>query len=172
MDGFIRLVATLSRVAGVAAAGMIVVSVIVVCQMVFARYVLGQSTVWQTPLVTYMLVASTFLGSPYVLLLKGHVNVDLVPIYLGHRGRVMLALFASAVSFAFCAVVLWKGLGFWYEAWESKWTAGSAWRLPLWIPYLSLPLGMGLLCLQYLADVLSVLSGRDMPFGLKPEDRP
>ena len=55
--------------------------------MVVMRYFLNASTVWQTEFVIYSLVASTFIGSPYVLLIKGHVNVDLLPIYLGRRGR-------------------------------------------------------------------------------------
>ena len=56
---------------------------IIVCQMVFIRYVLNQNTIWQTDFVTYSLIAATFIGAPYVLLTKGHVNVDVLPIYVG-----------------------------------------------------------------------------------------
>ena len=52
---------------------------LVVCQMVFVRYVLNDNTIWQTDFVTYSLVAATFVGSPYVLLTRGHVNVDVLP---------------------------------------------------------------------------------------------
>ncbi len=45
------------------------------------------------------------------------------------------------------------------------------WRARLWIPYLSLPVGMGLLALQYIADIWALATGRDLPFGLKPEDK-
>jgi TRAP-type C4-dicarboxylate transport system permease small subunit len=48
---------------------------LVTCQQVFMRYVLNASTVWQTEFVTYSIVAATFLGSPYVLMRRGHVNV-------------------------------------------------------------------------------------------------
>ena len=34
------------------------------CQMVFVRYVLDGSTVWQTEFVIYAIVAATFLGAP------------------------------------------------------------------------------------------------------------
>jgi len=37
--------------------------------------------------------------------------------------------------------------------------------LPLWIPYLALPLGIGLLALQYLADIIELLTGEDPPGG-------
>lgn len=47
--------------------------------MVVVRYVLGTSTIWQNEFVTFAVVAATLFGSPYVLLTKGHVNVDLLP---------------------------------------------------------------------------------------------
>ena len=63
---------------------------VVVCQMVFVRYVLNQTTIWQTDFVTYSLVAATFIGSPYVLLTRGHVNVDVLPL-LSRPARALLA---------------------------------------------------------------------------------
>jgi TRAP-type C4-dicarboxylate transport system permease small subunit len=36
----------------------------------------------------------------------------------------------------------------------------------MWIPYLSMPVGLGLLVLQYLVDLLCLLTGRTSPFGL------
>lgn len=166
MDYYIRLVANLSRICGIAAALMVLISVLVVCQMVFLRYVLHESVIWQTEFVTYMLLASTLVGSPYVLLLRGHVNVDLLPQYLGHRGRFILAFVASTLALVFCLVAAWTGYEFWHEAWEGGWHSETIWGPPLWIPYLAMPLGFGILSLQYIADILSLASGRDMPFGL------
>ena len=42
-------------------------------------------------------------------------------------------------------------------------------RARLWIPYLSMPVGLGLLILQYVADVLSLVTGRAPPFGIKDQ---
>jgi TRAP-type C4-dicarboxylate transport system permease small subunit len=36
----------------------------------------------------------------------------------------------------------------------------------MWIPYLSMPIGLGLLILQYLADMICVATGRVPPFGI------
>ena len=64
---------------GIFAAGLIAASVIIVCQMVIIRFVLNQNTIWQTDFVTFSIVAATFIGSPYLLLNRGHVNVDVLP---------------------------------------------------------------------------------------------
>ncbi len=53
----------LSRIFGVVAALMILLSIGVICQMVFVRAVLGQSSIWQTEFVTFSLVAATFMVS-------------------------------------------------------------------------------------------------------------
>jgi TRAP-type C4-dicarboxylate transport system permease small subunit len=170
VDSFVRLVATLSRAAGVLAAALIVVSVFIVCQMVLWRYALGRATTWQTEFVIYSLVATTLVGSPYVLLHRGHVNMDIVVLYAGERLRFWLALAATLLSLAFCALLFFYGVYFWHEAWARGWRSDTVTRVPLWIPYLSLPLGMGLLVLQLVAELGCLLTGRTRPFGLPPKE--
>ena len=87
MDRCIRAVTLLSQACGVIAAGLIAAAVLVVCHMVFVRYALNHNTIWQTDFTIYSLIAATFVGSPYVLLTRGHVNVDVLPHYLGERPR-------------------------------------------------------------------------------------
>ncbi len=172
MDLFVAIVRRLSQICGVVSALVLAAAVLVVCQMVVMRYILNESTVWQTEFVTYSIVGATLIGSPYVLLRRGHVNVDLLPLYLPHGARMVLAYLASFVALAFCAALTYTGAELWYEAWAGGWTTDSIWRLPLWIAYAPIPLGVGLLCLQYIADILCLMTGREMPFGLQPGDQP
>jgi TRAP-type C4-dicarboxylate transport system permease small subunit len=153
VNQYVRLVTWLSRAGGVAAMLLLAAAVLVVTEMVFVRYVLRGSTVWQTEFVIYALVAATFIGSPYVLLHKGHVNVDLLPSRLGRRGRFWLGLVSALLSLLFCALLAWSGWEHFHEAWSGGWTTDTVWALPLWIPLLPLPLGIGLLCLQYVAEL-------------------
>ncbi|MCG6872934.1 MAG: TRAP transporter small permease, partial [Gammaproteobacteria bacterium] len=162
----IRIVEGLSRLCGVIAAILLVVAVIIVCEMVVLRYVLEKSTHWQTEFVTYALIASTFIGSPYVLLTRGHVNVELVPLALGKRGRFILALLAYGISALFCFVMAGLSFEFWYEAWVEEWRSDTIWEPLLWQVYLSMPVGFFVISLQYLVDLLSLVTGREPPFGM------
>lgn len=168
---FIRFIGTLSRLCGIVAALMVLVSVLVVCQMVWVRYVLEASSVWQTEFVTYLLIAATFIGSPYVLLTRGHVNVDLLPMYLGHRMRLLLAYVAALLALVFCLLVTWYSAELWYESWDNGWLSETVWRVRMWIPYAAMPIGFAVMSLQYVADILALATGRDMPFGISPEQR-
>lgn len=164
---FLRVVAALSTLAGWCSAGMIVAAVALTCQMIFIRFVLNGSTVWQTEAVVYLAVAATLIGLPYVQRLRGHVNVDLVPISLTPRLRFSMAIMTSLLSIAIVGVMLWYGFEYWYFAWERGWRSDTVWSVRLWIPYLALPTGFGLLFLQLFADFVAVLLGIDKPFGLE-----
>jgi TRAP-type C4-dicarboxylate transport system permease small subunit len=166
MDRFIRAVAALSRACGVAAALLIAVSVLVIVHMVASRYLLRLPTIWQTEFVSYSIIAATLIGSPYVLLHRGHVNMDILPLYLQQRGRWWLALIATITSLGFVLLLLCYGARFWHEVWTNDWHSDTVWRVPLWIPYLALPVGMAILALQYVAEIIALVSGRTLPFGL------
>lgn len=171
MERFARAVAALSRACGVIGIALILVALFVICHMIFVRFVLGLSSIWQTEFVIFALIGSTFLGAPYVLLTRGHVNVDLVPIYLGGAARRALALFAAAGGMVFAGLVIWSSLDWWWEAWRFDFRTASMWRAPLWIPYATLPVGMAVVLLQCIAEAWAVWTRREPPFGLPPRDQ-
>ncbi len=164
---FLRAVASISTLAGWCASAMLVTAVAITCQMIFIRFVLNGSTVWQTEAVIYLVIASTLVGLPYVQRLRGHVNVDLVPLSLGAGSRKALAIVTLAISILIIGVMLWYGYEFWHFAWERGWRSDTVWGVRLWIPYLSIPVGLGLFLLQLVADLYAVVTGVDKPFGLE-----
>ena len=163
----IRFVRGLSTVSGWVSASMIVMAVAITCQMIYVRSVLGLSTIWQTEAVVYLMVAATLLGLPYVQRLRGHVNVDLIPLYLPVPLRRALHLFTLTVSSLIIAVMVYYGFDYWHVAFERNWKSDTIWGVRLWIPYMALPVGFGLLLLQLLADLLAVFKHIDNPFWLE-----
>jgi TRAP-type C4-dicarboxylate transport system permease small subunit len=169
---FLSAVEGLSRLLGYISALLLITAVLVVCHMVFNRFVMNLQTSWQTEFVTYALLASTFLGAPWVLLSRGHVNVELIPLMLGPRGRLLLAFFAYLVSATLCITLTWFSIQFWLEAWEGGWSSDSMWGPKLWKAYLPMPIGFFAISLQYIADLLCLLTGRAHPFGMEPQTPP
>ena len=169
MELYVRMVTLMARVAGVLAALLVALAVLVICDMVVERYIFNLTTVWQIDVVTYCIVGATFVGSAYVLMTRGHVNVDILPLHVGPRFRYWLALFTSLLALAFCVVIFILCTAYWYEAYSERWLSNTVWRARLWIPYLSMPVGLGLLILQYLADLLCLVTGRTPPFGIKDQ---
>ena len=75
-------------------------------------------------------------------------------------------MFAALMSAAFCAVMTVLTFLFWKEAWDNRWVSDTMWRARLWIPYASMPIGLGLLTLQYAVDIACLVTGRAPPFGI------
>jgi len=157
MEFFIRWVNRVSQAVGIVSALMIVLAVLITCQMIVIRYFLNESTVWQTEAVVYLMISATLVGLPYVQKLKGHVNVDLIPMMLPpvlRKGVVLVSLFAALFVLG---VMAYYGYELMHIAFTRGWKSETVWAFPLWIPYLSIPVGLGLFCLQLLADFLETL---------------
>ena len=170
LPAWVAVIQAVSRFFGVAAAGLIVLSIVVVCEMVFVRKVLGQSSIWQTEFVTFSLVAATFIGAPYILLTRGHVAVDVLPLMVGMPARRALHLVGSLIALTFCLFFLYGAVPWWYETFVTGQTTPSIWRARLWIPYLAVPVGLALLCLQFITEIYLVMTRRALAFGLTAED--
>ncbi|MFQ1702233.1 TRAP transporter small permease [Loktanella agnita] len=164
---FLRSVAALSTFAGWCSAAMIVMAVGITCQMIFVRFVLNQSTVWQTEAVIYLAIGSTLIGLPYVQRLRGHVNVDLIPLLLPPKARYYMCISTLSLSIAMVAVMLFYGYEHWHLTYERNWKSDTVWGVRLWIPYLALPVGFALFLLQLIADLVAVILKIDKPFGLE-----
>jgi len=164
---FLRAVAALSTFAGWCSAAMIVAAVGITCQMIFVRFVLNESTIWQTEAVVYLAISATLIGLPYVQRLRGHVNVDLIPLALPPKARYWMCLFTLTLSIAMVAVLLFYGFEHWHLTYEKNWKSDTIWGVRLWIPYLSLPIGFGLFLLQLIADLVAVVLKIDKPYGLE-----
>lgn len=164
---FIYTVSRLSTLSGWISAAMIVAAVFITCQMIFVRAVLNLSTVWQTEAVVYLMIAATLMGLSYVQLLRGHVNVDLIPLMLSNTMRKYLFIFTICSSSLIVLVMLVYGYDHWHIAYDRNWKSDTVWGVRLWIPYLALPVGFLLLLLQLIADIVAVIIGKDTPFGLE-----
>ena len=169
MDAFVRTIAAVSRALGVFSALLLAVSILVITDAIVERSVLGVATIWQNEFVTYAVVAATFLGCPYVLLTRGHVNVDILPHYLGQAARFRLAMLSAVMSLCFSLAMTWLAWHYWSESWTGNWVSDTMWRVRLWIPFAAMPLGFAVLTLQYIVDVYCLAIGRDLPFGIQAE---
>lgn len=156
---YIRAVGNLSRALAALATGLMIMAMLVVCQMILMRYAFRLPTIWQTDFVVFSATAAMFLGAPYVLMKGGHVGVDVIELIVKDRVRSRLRLVASFIGLAFCLIMLAAGWVQFHEAWAGNWRHSSVWAPPLWIPLSALPLGFGMLSLQYTAEIAGQFSG-------------
>ncbi len=165
VKAFIRWVGNLSRLFAILATLLIIAAMLVVCQMILMRYVFRLPTIWQTDFVVFSATAAMFLGAPYVLMTGGHVGVDVIEIMVQERTRARMRIVSSFLGLIFCIIMLIASWVQFHDAWSGNWKHSSMWAPPLWVPLAALPLGFGLLCLQYVAQILALVAPDGKPAG-------
>lgn len=103
----------------------------------------------------YFFAASFLLAAGYTLLEKEHVKVDVINARLSLRTRVWIDVLGFALFLPpMCALVLYYGVPFFLQAWNTGEMSSNAGGLIRWPVYLMMPLGFGLLLLQGLSELI------------------
>lgn len=103
----------------------------------------------------YFFAASFLLAAGYTLLEKEHVKVDVINAKLSQRTRVWI----DVLGFAFfltpmCLIILYYGVPFFLQAYNTGEMSSNAGGLIRWPVYLMMPLGFALLLLQGLSELV------------------
>ena len=150
-----------SQACGAFAAGALILSILVIVELVFERYFFQRAITWQTELVTILLVASTFIGSAYVLSEKAHVSMEWIYDFMSKKNIVKLKIFTSLLSLCFFLILFYFGFLMVEEAFTKNYTTGTIWDPPLWVPYSSMLIGSILMILQYIAEIIKLYDEGD-----------
>lgn len=156
---FLRAVDLASRIAAFIAGLLLIAAMLVICEMIFLRYVFRAPTIWQTDFVVFSATAAMFLGAPHVLRTRGHVGVDVIELAVAPGPRRILGLVGAVLGLTFAVLMTIASTIFFHEAYVNEWRTSTIAAITLWIPLLPLPISFGLLSLQYVAELVRRLSG-------------
>lgn len=154
---FVRATDRLSLACAVLAAAFLAAAMLIVVWMVIWRAT-GHSTYWEIELATYLIVGCVLVGSPYCLMTRGHIGVDLLSHLLSPGKRRVLERVLAVLGLAVCVYLAWVGLELTLEALHKGERSGSSWNPVRWPFFALMPIGLGLTALQYVAEML-----RDKP---------
>ncbi len=152
MQGFVRAADRLAIGCAIVAAALLTMAALLITWLVIWR-ALGNSAYWELEAAIYLMVASCFLGSPYCLMTKGHVGVDLLTTYLPTAWARRFHHFVIWLGLAVCLYLAWKGWLLTHETFEKMERTGSIWNPVKWPLYATMPVGMLLTALQYVAEL-------------------
>jgi C4-dicarboxylate transporter DctQ subunit len=148
---------------------------------VVARYVFNDNILWALEATVFLVAWLVLLGASHCIKITAHLGVDAVVNLASPELRKVLTLLAVACSVAFAILLL---VGSWNYWWKFATTAaflevddipmpgflqflavwlneGEAYeKLPRFIPYFALPLGMALLVFRFLEAGWRVATGR------------
>ncbi len=156
---------------------------------VIARYAFNTNILWALETTVFLFAWLVLIGASYCVKARAHLGVDVVLNMVGASARRILALIAVAACLAFSILVLIGAWNYWApfaalpmldgtlkdQAWyevndipmldflrfiESPMNEGEAYeKLPRFIPYAALPIGMALLTLRFIQLAWQVIVG-------------
>lgn len=144
-----------------ASAALILFAALVVAQ-VFMRYVVGASLTWSEELARFALVWFVWIAGSYAVRYQRHVKFSILVNAIGNRSPITRRIIGLAVFLlwlAFLILMLLLSSEQVIQQFNSGQVAAGT-RLPVFIPYLGLPLGMLLMTFrvaQHLAVSLTEL---------------
>lgn len=120
---------------------------------VVLRYIFNHPLPGMFILCEMFMVCAVYLSVAYVQQQKEHVRVDIIIDKLKGGPRIAIELSILIVSIAAFGLVFWRtGLNAW-EAWMTEDHAMGLVEYPYWPAKFVLTIGVGLLCLRFVADI-------------------
>jgi C4-dicarboxylate transporter DctQ subunit len=157
---------------------------------VVARYVFNANILWALETTVFLFAWLVLLGASYCVKVRAHIGVDVVLNMVPRVMRRILALDAVAACLAFSVLLLIGAYNFWApfaalpmldgtlkdQAWyevndipmlgflhflEDSMNQGEVYeKLPRFIPYAALPIGMFLLTVRFIQTAWKVITGQ------------
>ncbi|MFK7752259.1 MAG: TRAP transporter small permease [Sedimentitalea sp.] len=155
-----RVFSRLNLICAMIGAALLFFIASIICFEVIGRALGGSSRLWVLEASEYTLLFITFLGAPYLLEKNMHVVLDLVYEKVTGAGRLALQVFNAGIGFAVCLVLTVVGFQVVIEQFSIGVREVTVMRPLSWWITLSLPIGTGLMSVQFLAQVLRSLRGQ------------
>ncbi len=123
---------------------------------VMLRYFFKASTSWAEELIKYMMVWIAFIGASICVRREAHVRIDILFSYLPPKVGKVLNMGVYLISLCFCMAMVWYGYKMTVFSMEFQ-QLSPALQIPMWIPYLSIPIGFALMTLRFSQQVFRLM---------------
>ena len=148
IDKIAKFITLINTKLGTLISYLIVPIFIILMIEVILRYFFNSPTVWGNESTQLMFGSYTILSGGYILIYRGHVNVDLLYSVLSVKKKAFLDILTFPLFLLFVGMIFYFGSSFANESLSTLEHTGSAWNPPLYPFKIAVPLGALMLLLQ------------------------
>ena len=138
----------LGKIEDVFCAVSLLLTTIILFVNVVLRYVFSASTSWAEELIRYLMIWITFIGGAVCVRHAAHIRMDFLLTMLPRSVSRMVTRLVYLIAAGFCAALIvysWRLVEFTIEMEQTS----PAMEVPMWIPYMAMPLGSALMVLHF-----------------------
>ncbi|SFE51786.1 TRAP transporter small permease [Alteribacillus iranensis] len=137
---------------------LLVLSVLTIVLEVFSRYLANTSFVWVIEINEYILLYLPFLVAGWLLRNNGHITLDLIE-GLPEKLNTLLNILVNLIGVFVCAIITWYGLLTTIDFYTQGVHSYSVLKIPQVYVVLAIPIGAGVLMLEYIRKLYRGTSG-------------
>lgn len=130
---------------------LMVVAVILVSAQIITRFVTKTPLPWSEELARYIFLWLTWVGAAFATKERKHITIDVVTERLPQLGKRVCLVLSTLVWIGFLIFLIGISIILTQSVYQGGQTATGS-GLPMWIPYLSIPVGMGLMLFRLLQN--------------------
>lgn len=156
--------------AGVAAA----LAMVAICVLMLAQAAGREAGILirgSDDIVAWLDAACAFLALAHTFRRGDLVRVGVFLDKLPQGARWYAELFALGVTAAFVVYIQWAVTSFVYDSWQFNEVAQGLLRVPIWIPQLSLPIGIAIFLVAVIDELVTVLRRQKPAYQVAEESR-
>ncbi|KCV81343.1 integral membrane protein [Actibacterium atlanticum] len=145
----------ITRFSSVLGQAILAFMVLTICYDAAMRYIFAAPTSWSHEVNTFLIVYVALLTAADVQRTDDHIRITFFTDRFSGAAKTIAATLIAVIGVVFCGVMAWRGAITASQALEYGERVSSSLGTPLFIPYALLPIGFGLLAIQFAAGVLS-----------------
>lgn len=130
---------------------------------------LGHGIQWSDESVRYVMIMAAFIGCSLCVKKGAHISIDILEIIIKKRPYRYVKLLINIISCAFSLILTILGIVMIQNAYLHP-QLSPALQIPMWICYLTIPIGFGFTSIRYLGEVIRVL--KSIANGVEEDDEP
>lgn len=135
---------------------------LIIFGQVISRYFFQYTPHWSEELSRYLIVWSIFVGVSVGVRENKHIGVDALIRFLPPRVKIASECFLNLLGIVVVGVLIWTSIQFIQRTIEFE-QLSPAMRIPMYIPYLAMPVGLGLSAIRFFQDILRLLIRHEEP---------
>lgn len=161
MQSVIRLQHWLAR--GLQAGGALVLAfmMLTIGYDALMRHFFGRATSWSMEVNAFLLVYLALVTAADTLRRDEQINIGFFVQRAGRNARRLMTRLVGLAGAVFSFAIAWRGFLMAHDAFNFGERVSSSFGTPMWMPYSLIPLGFGMLGLQFVLQVLQPSTGEE-----------
>ena len=135
------------------------IQILVVFSQVVSRYVFNNSLTWAEEMARYLQVWIVFLAAAAAVRTGSHISVDYATHNLSSRYKKFLSIIIALLTILFLCIVTVYGFKLFIQIYHST-QRSPAMRMPMFVPYLAIPVGGFFMLVEAIMVFLKLISNR------------